>query len=57
MTWKRLFGALAILQTKGTFYTDSNGREMVQRVFNARGPSYPPLDINEPIAGNYYPVR
>jgi hypothetical protein len=48
---------VAILQTKGTFYTDSNGREMVQRVFNARGPSYPPLDINEPIAGNYYPVR
>jgi len=45
------------LQTKGTFYTDSNGREMVQRVFNARGPSYPPLDINEPIAGNYYPVN
>ena len=45
------------LQSKGTFYTDSNGREMVKRVYNARGPSYPPLNVTEPVAGNYYPVN
>lgn len=45
------------LASKGTFYTDSNGREMVKRVRNARGPSYPPLEVNEPVAGNYYPVN
>ena len=39
------------------FYTDSNAREMVKRVFNARGPSYPTLNVTEPVAGNYYPVR
>ena len=40
-----------------TFYTDSNGREMIKRVRDARGPSYPPLVVSEPIAGNYYPVN
>ena len=45
------------LQSNGTFYTDSNGREMVKRVFNERGPSYPPLNVTEPIAGNYYPIN
>ena len=38
-------------------YTDSNAREMVKRVFNARGPSYPKLVVTEPVAGNYYPVN
>ena len=33
--------------------TDSNGREMVKRQRNARGPSYPPYQIGEPVAGNY----
>ena len=41
------------IESKGTFYADSNGREMIKRVRNARGPSYPPLEINEPVAGNY----
>jgi len=41
----------------GTFYTDANGREMVKRQYNARGPSYPTLKVNEPVAGNYYPVN
>jgi alpha-mannosidase len=45
------------LDSKGVFYTDSNGREMVKRVYNQRGPSYPPLTVNEPVAGNYYPVN
>ena len=45
------------LESKGTFYTDSNGREMVKRVYNARGPSYPTLNVTEPVAGNYYPVN
>eukprot|EP01043_Picozoa_sp_COSAG02_P051476 COSAG02_NODE_5421_length_4345_cov_3.631653_3_plen_527_part_00 len=45
------------IQSKGTFYTDSNGREMVKRQRNARGPSYPPYQIGEPVAGNYYPVN
>ena len=45
------------LKSKGTFYTDSNGREMVKRVYNKRGPSYPPLNVTEPVAGNYYPIN
>ena len=45
------------IKSSGTFYTDSNGRELVKRQYNARGPSYPPLVINEPVAGNYYPVN
>ena len=45
------------IESQGTFYTDSNGREMVKRQFNKRGPSYPPLVVNEPVAGNYYPVN
>merc|ERR1712139_679382 len=31
------------LDSKGTFYTDSNGREMVKRQYNARPSSYPEL--------------
>jgi hypothetical protein len=45
------------IASKGDFFTDSNGREMVPRIRNGRGPSYPPLSINEPVAGNYYPVN
>jgi len=46
------------LKSQGVFHTDSNGREMVKRIRNGRGPSYPqPLNISEPIAGNYYPVN
>ncbi|XP_044592334.1 lysosomal alpha-mannosidase isoform X2 [Cotesia glomerata] len=42
------------LQSDGTFYTDSNGREMIKRKRNYR-PSWN-LTLEEPIAGNYYPV-
>ena len=46
------------LKSKGTWYTDSNGKEMVRRAYNKRGPSYPqPYNISEPVAGNYYPVN
>jgi len=45
------------LSTAGTFWVDANGREMVKRQYNARGPSYPALQVNEPVAGNYYPVN
>lgn len=42
------------METKSTFYTDSNGREMLQRVRNHR----PTFNFThpEPISGNYYPV-
>jgi len=40
--------------TNGTFYTDSNGREMIKRVRNER-PTYS-VKLQEPTAGNYYPV-
>ncbi|KAK9903926.1 hypothetical protein WJX75_000663 [Coccomyxa subellipsoidea] len=36
------------------FYTDSNGREMLKRKLNFR-PSWK-LDVQQPVAGNYYPV-
>lgn len=38
------------------FHTDANGREMMPRQRNARPSSWPLLDVNEPMAGNYYPV-
>ena len=43
------------LQNGQTFYTDSNGREMQQRVINQR--KYYPFTQTEPVAGNYYPVN
>ena len=45
------------IASKGTFYTDANGRELVKRQRDKRGPSYPPYEIGEPVAGNYYPVN
>ncbi|XP_034939557.1 lysosomal alpha-mannosidase isoform X1 [Chelonus insularis] len=42
------------LKSKNTFYTDSNGREMLMRVRNYR-PTWN-LSLEEPVAGNYYPV-
>ena len=46
------------LDTQHTFSHDSNGREMITRVTNKRGPAYPdPYQISEPVAGNYYPVN
>jgi len=46
------------IKSQQTFYTDSNGKEMVKRVYNKRGPTYPSVyNISEPVAGNYYPVN
>ncbi|XP_068939090.1 lysosomal alpha-mannosidase [Petaurus breviceps papuanus] len=43
------------LKTNGRFYTDSNGREILERRRDYR----PTWDLNqtEPVAGNYYPVN
>lgn len=46
------------LASESRFFADSNGREMIERRFNRRGPAYPdPYPISEPVAGNYYPVN
>jgi hypothetical protein len=45
------------LKNKGVFETDANGREMVKRVTDGRGASYPTLEVHEPVAGNYYPIN
>ena len=42
------------LKSNGTFYTDSNGRQMLKRQVNHR-PTWK-LNVTEPVAGNYYPV-
>ena len=43
------------ISNNGHFYTDSNGRQVVERVLNQR----PTFEINmtEPIAQNYYPIN
>lgn len=38
-----------------TFYTDSNGREMLKRVLNYR-PSFALKENSENVSGNYYPI-
>lgn len=43
------------IENDGIFYTDSNGREMLQRKINSR-PTFDVL-IEEPVAGNYYPIN
>jgi hypothetical protein len=43
------------IQSSGIFYTDSNGREFLERRRDYR-PSWP-LKVFEPVAGNVYPVN
>lgn len=43
-----------VMKTDGVFFTDSNGREMIQRKRNYRETWK--LNLKEPVAGNYYPV-
>ncbi|XP_006900896.1 PREDICTED: lysosomal alpha-mannosidase [Elephantulus edwardii] len=43
-----------LLETNGRFYTDSNGREILERRRDYR-PTWN-LNQTEPVAGNYYPV-
>ncbi|VVC31552.1 Hypothetical protein CINCED_3A003390 [Cinara cedri] len=42
-------------QNNETFYTDSNGREMLKRVLNYR-PSFTLKENVENVSGNYYPI-
>jgi Glycosyl hydrolases family 38 C-terminal domain len=42
-------------QTEDKFYTDSNGRETLERIKNFR-PTWDYDATTEPIAGNYYPI-
>jgi lysosomal alpha-mannosidase len=43
------------LNSDATFYTDSNGREILKRVRDFR-PTWK-LNQTEPVAGNYYPIN
>ncbi|WZZ12696.1 hypothetical protein YC2023_105785 [Brassica napus] len=46
---------VANMSTDKTFYTDSNGRDFLKRVRDNRTDWT--LKVNEPIAGNYYPLN
>lgn len=43
------------INSNGTFYTDSNGREVLQRQLDKQ-PTYR-VNVTEPTAGNFYPVN
>ncbi|CAI0555724.1 unnamed protein product [Linum tenue] len=43
------------MKTNKTFYTDSNGRDFIKRVRDQRTDW--DLEVNQPVAGNYYPVN
>ncbi|KAG8482418.1 hypothetical protein CXB51_024080 [Gossypium anomalum] len=43
------------MRTNKTFYTDSNGRDFIKRIRDFRKDW--DLQVNQPIAGNYYPVN
>ncbi|KAK9129463.1 hypothetical protein Sjap_009950 [Stephania japonica] len=45
----------ANMVTQKTFYTDSNGRDFIKRVRDYREDW--PLSVNQPVAGNYYPIN
>ncbi|KAK8710324.1 hypothetical protein V6N13_145654 [Hibiscus sabdariffa] len=43
------------MKTNKTFYTDSNGRDFIKRIRDFRKDWE--LQVNQPIAGNYYPIN
>ncbi|KAF7801853.1 alpha-mannosidase [Senna tora] len=43
------------MKTNRTFYTDSNGRDFIKRIRDFRTDW--DLQVNQPIAGNYYPIN
>ncbi|XP_011098966.1 probable alpha-mannosidase At5g13980 isoform X1 [Sesamum indicum] len=43
------------LESNKTFYTDSNGRDFIKRIRDYRADW--DLKVNEPAAGNYYPIN
>ncbi|KAJ0054515.1 hypothetical protein Pint_01278 [Pistacia integerrima] len=45
----------ATIQNKKKFYTDSSGRDFIERIRDYRKDWK--LEVNQPIAGNYYPIN
>ncbi|XP_057982566.1 alpha-mannosidase At3g26720 [Malania oleifera] len=43
------------MKTNKTFYTDSNGRDFIKRIRDYRTDW--DLQVNQPVAGNYYPIN
>ncbi|CAL5444352.1 unnamed protein product [Camellia sinensis] len=43
------------LKSNKTFYTDSNGRDFIERIRDYRADW--DLEVNQPVAGNYYPIN
>ncbi|KAJ8752293.1 hypothetical protein K2173_003929 [Erythroxylum novogranatense] len=43
------------MATNKTFYTDSNGRDFIERIRDYRTDWN--LEVNQPVAGNYYPIN
>ncbi|XP_058102936.1 alpha-mannosidase At3g26720-like [Magnolia sinica] len=43
------------MTTNKTFYTDSNGRDFIKRILDYRKDW--DLQVNQPVAGNYYPIN
>ncbi|KAF8400067.1 hypothetical protein HHK36_015942 [Tetracentron sinense] len=43
------------MKTNKTFYTDSNGRDFIKRIRDNRTDW--DLQVNQPVAGNYYPIN
>ena len=46
---------LTPIESNATFFTDSNGREFLERKRDYR-PSWP-MEVFEPVSGNYYPIN
>ena len=44
------------IENNGIFYTDSNGLDMIKRVYNLK-PEYEPSLIGNMITANYYPIN
>ncbi|XP_059645278.1 alpha-mannosidase At3g26720 isoform X1 [Cornus florida] len=44
-----------VMKTNKTFYTDSNGRDFIKRIRDYRADW--DLQVNQPVAGNYYPIN
>ncbi|KAK3041857.1 hypothetical protein RJ639_000373, partial [Escallonia herrerae] len=43
------------MKSNKTFYTDSNGRDFLERIRDYRADW--DLEVNQPVAGNYYPIN
>ncbi|XP_059643821.1 probable alpha-mannosidase At5g13980 [Cornus florida] len=43
------------MKSNKTFYTDSNGRDFIERIRDYRADW--DLEVNQPVAGNYYPIN